>query len=133
MCFDVFGDLQGGGEMLSVQSRPPVDYSKCNQTVTVYHQSGSTVTRTVYPNAFLDFRKNQNINKTGSAESNSFLLVIPGASVMLYGGDKAYLGTGPATVTWADFIPTKVPGLVVIKYVDPKYWQGVQCHVEAGG
>jgi len=119
--------------MLSVQPRPPVDYSLCNQTVTVYHQNDDkTVARTVYENAFLDFRKNQNINKTGSTESNSFLLVIPG-SVSLSVGDKVLLGIGPTSIAWADYIPSKVPGLVVIKYVDPKYWRGVQCHVEAGG
>lgn len=119
--------------MLSVQSLPPVDYSKCNQTVTVYHQNADkTVTRMVYTDAFLDFRKNQNINKTGTTETNSFLLVIPGA-VALYNGDKAYLGTGPETITWASFIPANTPGLVVIKYVDPKYWNGLQYHVEAGG
>lgn len=120
--------------MLCVRLRPPLDYSKCNQTVTVYHlNDDKSVTRTVYTDAFLDFRKNQNINKTGSTESNSFLLVIPGAAVALYVGDKAYLGTGPESVTWADFIPVKVPGLVTLKYVDPKYWSGAQVHVEAGG
>lgn len=120
--------------MLCVRPRSPVDYSKCNQMVTVYHQnSDKTVMRTVYSNAFLDFRKNQNINKTGSTESNSFLMVIPGAAVTLYVGDKAYLGAGPETVVWPDFIPVKVPGLVVVKYVDPKYWNGAQVHVEAGG
>lgn len=90
------------------------------------------MTRTVYANAFLDFRKNQNINKTGSTETNSFLLVVPGA-VSLTVGDKVLLGTGPLTITWASYIPVSVPGLVVVKYVDPKYWNGVQCHVEAGG
>jgi len=30
-------------------------------------------------------------------------------------------------------IPVKVPGLVVVKYVDPKYWNGKLVHVEAGG
>lgn len=121
--------------MLCVQRKScPLDYSKCNQTVTVYHQnSDKTVTRTVYDNAFLDFRKNQNVNKTGSSESNSFLLVIPGENVTLYNGDKILLGEGSETITWASFIPVSVSGLVVIKYVDPKYWNGKQCHVEAGG
>jgi len=119
--------------MLCVKSRSPVDYSLCNQTVTVYHQNADkSVTRAVYPNAFLDFRKNQNINKTGETQTNSFLLVIPG-EITLYPKDKVYLGIGPETITWAEFIPVKVSGLVVIKYVDPKYWNGIQCHVEAGG
>ena len=119
--------------MLSVQKSCPLDYSKCNQTVTVYHlNNDKTITRTVYNNAFLDFRKNYNVNKTGSSEVNSFLLVIPG-EITLYPQDKVYLGTGPESITWVDFIPSKVTGSVVIKYADPKYWRGVQCHIEAGG
>lgn len=119
--------------MLTLRSKCHVSYEKCNQTVTAYHQNADkTVTRTVYTNGFLDFRKNQNVNKTGSSETNSFLLVIPGV-VTLYNGDKVFLGAGPTSITWADFIPTKIAGMVVIKYVDPKFWKGVQCHVEAGG
>ncbi len=116
--------------------RPPVDYSLCDQTVTVYHKDNETYTRTVYGQAFLDFRKNRNINKTGSKETNSFLLIIPGADVRLYPQDKVILGVGPEVATrekWAAFIPAKVPGLVVIQYVDPKYYAGRQVHVEAGG
>lgn len=123
--------------MLSVQQSAPLDYTLCNQTVTVYHQTQPGVyVRTVYPHAFLDFRKNRNVDKTGSSESNSFLLVLPGADVSIYVGDKVLLGNGPEITTreqWAAFIPSKVTGLVVIKYVDPKYWNGAQCHVEAGG
>ena len=123
--------------MLCVQSRPPVDYSKCNQTVTVYHWDGSaTYTRTVYNNAFLDFKKTQNVDKTGSREANSFLLVIPCAEQTVFNGDKVMLGVGPEVATreaWAAFAPAKVPGLVVVSYVDPKYWQGRMVHVEAGG
>lgn len=116
--------------------RPPVDYSLCNQTVTVYHKENETYTQTVYHRAFLDFRKNRNIDKTGSKETNSFLLVIPGADVRLCPQDKVLLGVGPEVTTreqWAALIPTKVPGLVVVQYVDPKYYEGRQVHVEAGG
>lgn len=122
--------------MLSVRRKDgPIDYSLCNQTVTVYHKDGEAYTRTVYRNAFLDFRKTHNVDKTGSREVNSFLLVIPGAAVKLYPEDKVLLGEGAevaAREAWAALIPATVPGLVIIKYVDPKYWNGVQCHVEAG-
>lgn len=113
----------------------PMDYSLCRQIVTVYHKDKDAYIRTVYDNAFLDFRKNRNVDKTGSHEANSFLLVIPGA-VQLYPGDKVLLGDGVEITTreeWSALIPANVPGLVIIKYVDPKYWNGVQCHVEAGG
>ena len=115
----------------------PVDYSMCNQTVTVYHWDGKdTYTRKVFTEAFLDFKKMQNVDKTGSSEANGFLLVIPGSSVPVSVGDKVLLGVGPEIATreaWASFIPAKVHGLVVVKYVDPKYWHGAVVHTEAGG
>ena len=123
--------------MLSVQSRSPVDYSLCNQTVTVYHWDGKEAyNRAVFDRAFLDFRKTRNVDKTGSTEANSFLLVIPGPVVPVAVGDKVLLGEGPEIATreaWAALIPSKVPGLVVVKYVDPKYWRGQVVHTEAGG
>ena len=125
--------------MLNVRrtNKCPLDYSKCCQTVTIYHQDKpDSYTRAVIHRAFLDYRKNRNVDKTGNRESNSFLLVIPGQEVPVSIGDKVLLGEGPEITTrqeWADFIPAKVPGLVMVKYVDPKFWQGVPCHVEAGG
>ena len=122
--------------MLMRKNICPVDYRMCNQTVTVYHKDGDNYTRTVYDRAYLDFRKNHTVDKTGSKESNSFLLVIPGDSQMVFAGDKVILGEGPEVSTreeWAAFIPTKVPGLVVVSYVDPKYWGTQMVHVEAGG
>lgn len=35
--------------MLMRQNTCPVNYSLCNQTVTVYHKDGDTITRKVYP------------------------------------------------------------------------------------
>ena len=124
--------------MLSVRPRPPADYAKCNQTVTIYHQEAPGVyTRTVIERgAFLDFKKTQNMDKIGSHEVNSFLLVVPCAESCVSVGDKVLLGKGPEISTreeWAAFIPAKVPGLVVVKYVDPKFWNGKMVHVEAGG
>lgn len=116
-----------------------LSYRLCNQTVTVYHWDGqSTFTRTVFEKkAFLDFRKTQNVKKTGSKEANSFLLVILGDTVSVAVGDKVLHGEGPSDINnreaWASFIPSKVPGLVVVKYVDPKYYGGRLVHTEAGG
>lgn len=124
--------------MVSIKRRSsPVDYRLCNQTVTVYHWDGKDAyTQKVIENAFLDFKKTQNVDKTGSKEANTFLLVIPGASVPVAVGDKVLAGVGPEIASreaWAGFIPAKVPGLVVVKYVDPKYWKGCVVHTEAGG
>ena len=122
--------------MLAVRRKNPVDYRLCNQTVTVYHKDGEAYTRTVHKNAFLDFRKNQTVDKTGSTESNSFLLVIPGDSQMVFVGDKVLLGEGPEITNvdqWKKFIPSTTLNLVVVKYVDPKYWGTQMVHVDAGG
>ena len=123
--------------MLSVRPRPPVDYSKCSQTVTVYHWDGKeTYTRAVIRRAFLDFKKTQKVDKTGSKEANSFLLVIPCSTQGVFVGDKVLLGSGPEISTreaWAALVPSTTPGLVIVKYVDQKYWKGRMVHLEAGG
>ena len=115
----------------------PVNYDVlCRQTVTVYRKEGDKCIRTVYPKAFLDFKKTQSVDKTGRKEANSFLLVIPGSSQTVFVGDKVLLGEGPEITTregWAAFIPSKVSNLVVVSYVDPKYWNGQMVHTEAGG
>ena len=123
--------------MLFLKKTEPVNYDAlCRQTVTVYHQDGSNYTRKVHHRAFLDFRKNMTVDSTGSKEANSFLLILPGAGQEVFVGDKVLLGSGPEIAdskAWASFIPSKVPGLVVVSYVDPKYWQNRMVHTEAGG
>ena len=123
--------------MLTLRPACPVDYRLCNQTVTIYHWDGKeSYTSTVRTDAFLDFKKTQNVDKTGSREAGSFLLVIPGSVVSVAVGDKVLHGEGPEVATradWAALIPSKVEGLVVVKYVDPKMWHGCVVHTEAGG
>lgn len=124
--------------MVNIKRRSsPVDYRLCNQTVTIYHKDGEVYNRKIIEKgAFLDFKKTQNVDKTGSTEVNSFLLVIPCSEIPVFVGDKVIHGVGPEVAdreTWAKFIPSNVPGLVVVKYVDPKYWKDQLVHVEAGG
>lgn len=122
--------------MLSIKRACPVDYRLCNQTVTVYHRDGDTYTRRVFSNAFFDFKKNENVDKAGSSETNSFLLIIPCAEQVVFNGDKVLLGVGGDIANreaWAALVPAKVNGLAVVKYVDMKYWNGQAVHLEAGG
>lgn len=121
------------------------DYSLCQQTVTVYRFDGSTLTRTVYHKAYLDSKKTESVKLTGSSESNGFLLVIPNgiagnATPDVRVGDKVAHGEGPTPSAgddvaefWRSLIPTKVPGLCVVRHVSQKYWAGRPVHVEAGG
>lgn len=123
-----------------VLNRPPVDYRLCNQPVTVYHPQKdsrgqiSGVEVKAY-RGFLDFKKVRNVDKTGSSEASSFLLVIPGDRQTVYPGDRVLLGEGSpiAPEQWKDLIPSKVPGLCAVKYADLKYWNGQPIHTEAGG
>lgn len=116
----------------------PLNYGLCNQTVTVYHLDKETknITTTVFHNAFLDYKKNQNIEKTGSKESNSFLLVLPTDTQTVFVGDKVLHGTGKPVTDVSEYnklMPTNTNGLVVVKYVDCKYWRDKMVHLEAGG
>ena len=123
--------------MLFFKNTCPINYDLlCRQTVTVYRAENGKYTRTVYDKASLDFRKTQAVDKTGSKEANSFLLLIPGSTQAVYTGDRVLLGVGPEISNreeWSAFIPSKVNGLVVVSYVDPKYWNGNIVHTEAGG
>lgn len=127
----------GGDGLLFIKRGCPVNYDQmCRQTVTVYHKEGEEYIRKVYSKAFLDHKKTQSVDKTGSKEANSFLLVIPGDSQAVFVGDKVYDGIGPEIAdreAWAAFIPTKVPGLVVVSYADCKKWGNTVVHTEAGG
>lgn len=124
--------------MRMLKPSSPIRYDLlCKQTVTVYHKADESYTRTVYTKqAFLDRKKTQSIDKTGSKDANSFLLVIPGKAQSVFVGDKVFEGVGPNIATaeeWRKFIPSTVPELVVIKYADPKLWNGAIVHTEAGG
>lgn len=115
----------------------PVRYDLlCRQTVTVYHkEEDGKYSRTVHNRAYLDHKKTQTTERTGSKEANSFLLIVPGTVQTVYVGDKVYDGIGPeiSAAEWSSFIPSKVPGLVVVTSADPKKWNGKIVHTEAGG
>lgn len=114
----------------------PILYNLCKQTVTVYRYADKKVTRTVYEKAFFDRKITYSVDKTGSKEANSFLLLIPGNVQTVFAEDKVFEGVGPEISTadeWRTFIPSTTPELVVVKYADPKLWNGAIVHTEAGG
>lgn len=123
--------------MLSLRRRSPLDYRLCRQTVTIYRQEApGQYSRRVFQGAFLEQRRQVETSKTGSTGESSFLLVLPGDGAPVRPGDKVLPGEGPEVTTreeWAALIPAKVPGLVVVGRVEPRYWQGKLCHTEAEG
>ena len=135
---------------------PPLDYSLCDQTLTIYHQLGAgenfACTHTVFRGAMVDQKKVRTVDKTGSKEGfpsgrGRPEWVAPAAyaelpdcrragAFTLAPGDKLLPGEGPEIIdrkAWSAFVPATTPGLVVVSDVDVKLWAGSVCHVEAGG
>ena len=118
-----------------MRRRIPVDYSKCNQTITIYHENNGVYEKTVC-RAFFDFKKAQSLGQSGKQENNTSLIVIPIEAQPVFVGDKVVLGIGEEITTreaWAKLIPSVVPNMCNVRYVDPKYFGGKVIHWECGG
>ena len=110
----------------------PLDYSLCDQTVTVYRKSGETVTRKVIANAYLSKKVSVPNEAYGKSVEKTFLLIIPENAAPLQCGDRIYDGIGPESVEWQVFVPAAVSELYEISYVKPCRWNGEITHWEAG-
>ena len=110
----------------------PLDYSLCDQTVTVYRKSGETVTRKVIANAYLSAKVSTPNEPYGKSKEKTFLLIIPENAAPLQCGDRIYDGIGPESVEWQAFVPAAVSELYEISYVKPCRWNGEITHWEAG-
>lgn len=111
----------------------PLDYSLCNQVVTVYRLDHASVSRQVVENAWYSWECKQVTDELGKRQETLFSLIVPGECTLLP-GDRVYDGIGPEITAkqWAGFLPVTVPGLGEIQYVRPCCWQGTICHTEAG-
>lgn len=109
----------------------PMDYSLCDQTVTLYRRRGEEITRQVVENAHYVYEVRQVTDHLGTRQETAFLLVMPG-EVALQPGDRVYDGIGPEIVDWNSFVPVAVPGLSQVAYVRVWRWQGKACHTTAG-
>ncbi len=119
--------------MLIKRRQIPLDYSLCNQTVTIYHRKD--LRREVRQGVHYEYRRRETV-KTGQTEKEvGFLLVIPGKAE-LEPGDKVAPGIGPELTGaegWARLTADDPSGLGIIQTVYPWYWQGEICHMEARG
>ena len=111
----------------------PLDYSLCNQVVTIYRPESTSISRHVIENAWYSWQLKQVTDELGTRHETLFSLIIPGEFTLLP-GDRVYHGIGPEITgkQWASFLPVFIPGLSEIQYVKPCYWQGKLCHTEAG-
>lgn len=118
-----------------------IDYSLCNQAVTIYRFDGDDVTYTHYPKAYFEYVDKGELERTGESGKTEHLIVIPGNEIECKPGDKVYLGEGEepqygatsAAKWWREFIPAKVDNLAVIRSVSPRYWRGEIVHYELRG
>ena len=109
----------------------PLDYSLCDQTVTLYRRRGEVIFRQVVENALYRHTLRQVSDQLGTRLEGLFTLIIPG-DAQLQPGDRVMAGVGPETVDWSSFVPSAVAGLCQVAYVTPRCWQGEICHTEAG-
>lgn len=111
----------------------PLDYSLCDQTVTLYRYRDGAVERQVAENAWYSYQTAQVTDALGTRQETAFQLILPGDAALLP-GDRVYDGIGPEITEreWAGFLPVCTPGLSQVQYVKPCYWQGQLCHTEAG-
>lgn len=112
----------------------PLDYSLCDRTVTIYRRHGDEIVRQVAEACYYSWKEVQRIDERGCRKDTICLLLIPGDAQKVFVGDRVFDGIGPevSAQDWAAFIPVKVAGLTQISYVQPHYWDGKLCHVEAG-
>lgn len=110
----------------------PLDYSLCNQTVTLYRKNGEEIIRKVADNCHLSCKYREATESCGKSMEKKFLLIIPAGGFRPQTGDRIYDGIGPEEVDWERFIPALVPELYEISFVNPCCWEGDVVHWEAG-
>lgn len=119
--------------MLIRRGGVPLDYTLCNQTVTVYHREN--LERTVVEDAYYDYWQEETVDDGQTDGSVRFSLIVPG-SLDIQPGDKVLPGRGPALEgmgQWMMLTAGALPGLGIVKSVSPKYWKGAICHTEIKG
>ena len=112
----------------------PLDYALCDRTVTIYRRQGDEILRQVAQGCYYCWQEEQILDERGRRKDTTCLLLMPGDTQRVFVGDRVFDGVGPevSLQEWAAFIPVKVAGLAEISYVQPFYWEGTLCHVEAG-
>ena len=109
----------------------PLDYSLCNQTVTLYRKETEGIKRQVLTDCYLSASVSTPTESYGKSLEKKFRLMIPGDRPV-YCGDRIYSGIGPEVDTWHSFVPASVPMLYEVSFAKPCYWAGEITHWEAG-
>ena len=105
----------------------PVDYSLCDQSVTVYRREGEEILRQVVENCYLQAEHSQTTDEYGQQRQYRFLLIVPGREQVVFPGDRVTWGIGSKVTAWQETVD-----MLQIEYAENFYWQGEFCHTEAG-
>ncbi len=105
-----------------------MDYSLCNQTVTVYSNVEGVISRQVIHNAFLSVE--EGFSQGERAPVRNFLLIVPGPEVRFFVGDRVLPGIGPKEIDWEGFFPANVPGLLEVGRIRHYLENGKISHTE---
>lgn len=108
-----------------------MDYSLCDELVTIYRKTDQGILRRVVEHARLIRQTATPTERYGKSRSKKFLLIIP-EDFPLLPGDRVFAGIGPETADWENFVPAAVDALYEISFVKPCYWDGELIHWEAG-
>ena len=111
--------------MLRHRKNIPLDYSLCQDTVTVYRREG--LTRHVLAGVFYEETQRKTVDVGREAREAGFLLIVPGTADIAP-GDRLILGHGPEMAAWAD-----TAGFATVESVKQCRFQGQICHTEARG
>lgn len=109
-----------------------LDYSLCDQTVTVYRMENGQLQRQVIDGCHYAWEDVLSQELPGQRLDRRFLLIVPGNVQRVFPGDRIYHGVGPEEVDWKVFLPVNVPALGEVQYARACWWGGDICHVEAG-
>ena len=117
--------MEFGGIMLRHRKSIPLDYSLCQDTVTVYRREG--LTRHILNKVHLEETRRRSLDVGREEREENFLLIIPG-TWDLQPGDRLCLGEGPEITAWAD-----TAGFATVASVKHCRFRGQVCHTEARG
>ena len=110
--------------MLRHRQNIPLDYSMCQDTVTVYHREG--LTRQVLEGVHFEQTITEDTEGAVTGREHGCLLVVP-FETDLRPGDKIVPGVGGEMIRW-----TEVEGFA-LRTVQRRSLRGRFCHLEARG
>ena len=108
-----------------------MDYSLCDETVTLYRKTETGILRRVVDGVRLIRQIATPAESYGKSMEKKFLLIIP-ADFPMQTGERILAGIGPEVTDWENFLPAAVDDLYEISFVKPCYWDGELVHWEAG-